>query len=168
MSVTHYTCKYVHFLKLTHGNNLEKSWFFKVHVALVGFKNTSIFLYYCESQCDFICRNGNFQDSVRCLRGLHSSCQDPVKLEMLKKYADPNAWEAGFNRLCHSMSRKYRNITDCTSTLGFIKCGWLILKHVCVFISYLYNFAWYIHSSLIPFHLLNAKFIKWFDILVEI
>ena len=100
----------------------------------MGFKNTSTYLYYSESQCDSICRNGNFQDSVRCLRGLHSSCQDPVKLEMLKKYADPNAWEAGFNRLCHSMSRKYRNITDCTSTLGFTKCRLLILKHVCVFL----------------------------------
>lgn len=58
------------------------------------------------------CENGNFRDSVNCLRNLHQSCKDPVKLEMLTKYADPNAWEAGFDRLCHSMSL-YISKADC-------------------------------------------------------
>ncbi|XP_048743749.1 uncharacterized protein LOC125657129 [Ostrea edulis] len=58
------------------------------------------------------CENGNFRDSVNCLRNLHQSCKDPVKLEMLKKYADPNAWQAGFDRLCHSMSL-YISSADC-------------------------------------------------------
>jgi hypothetical protein len=52
-------------------------------------------------------RNGNFRDSVNCLRNIYQSCKDPVKLEMLTKYADPDAWQAGFDRLCESMSRKY-------------------------------------------------------------
>ncbi|XP_078340444.1 uncharacterized protein LOC111110244 isoform X2 [Crassostrea virginica] len=78
---------------LTCLHNLTNGDHSKVSISPADIKQTKSF-----------CENGNFQDSVRCLRGLHSSCQDPVKLEMLKKYADPNAWEAGFNRLCHSMS----------------------------------------------------------------
>lgn len=58
------------------------------------------------------CENGNFADSVGCLRRLYSSCRDPVKIENLKKYADPNAWEAGFQRLCYSMSL-YVQKADC-------------------------------------------------------
>lgn len=50
------------------------------------------------------CDNDNFGDSVRCLRRIYSTCKDPVKIENLRKYAEPNAWEAGFNRLCYSMS----------------------------------------------------------------
>lgn len=54
--------------------------------------------------------NDNFGDSVRCLRRIYSTCKDPVKIENLRKYAEPNAWEAGFNRLCYSMSRKLQHV----------------------------------------------------------
>lgn len=58
------------------------------------------------------CENGNFADSVGCLRRLYSSCRDPIKIENLKKYAAPKAWEAGFQRLCYSMSLYVKN-ADC-------------------------------------------------------
>lgn len=67
------------------------------------------------------------------------------------------------------MSRKYRNITDLHINAGFYQMQIIDIEaRVRFFVTYLYNFAWYIHLSLIPFHLPNAMFIKWFDILVEI
>lgn len=61
------------------------------------------------------CENGNFADSVSCLQRLYSSCPDPVKIENLKKYADPELWETGFQRLCNSMSL-YVQKADCIQT----------------------------------------------------